>query len=101
MSIISIKDLTFTYPGAATATLRNLNLEVAEGDFLAIMGANGCGKSTLCKAMNGLIPECGKYLDLGMGRSTMYSKQDKERILADWRASGLTATSFCRIPGNP
>ncbi|WP_291290571.1 hypothetical protein, partial [Enorma sp.] len=36
-------------------------------------------------------PECGKYLDLGMGRSTMYSKQDKERILADWRASGLTA----------
>lgn len=31
----------------------------------------------------------------------MYSKQDKERILADWRASGLTATSFCRIPGNP
>lgn len=57
MSIISIKDLTFTYPGAATATLRNLNLEVAEGDFLAIMGANGCGKSTLCKAMNGLIPQ--------------------------------------------
>lgn len=57
MSIISIHDLTFTYPGAATATLRNLNLEVAEGDFLAIMGANGCGKSTLCKAMNGLIPQ--------------------------------------------
>lgn len=57
MSIISIKDLTFTYPGAASPTLRNLHLEVAEGDFLAIMGANGCGKSTLCKAMNGLIPQ--------------------------------------------
>lgn len=57
MSIISIKDLTFTYPGAASPTLRNLSLEVAEGDFLAIMGANGCGKSTLCKAMNGIIPQ--------------------------------------------
>ena len=47
MSIISIKDLTFTYPGAHDATLRHLDLEVEEGDFLAIMGANGCGKSTL------------------------------------------------------
>lgn len=57
MSIISIKDLTFTYPGAARPTLLHLDLEVEEGDFLAIMGANGRGKSTLCKAMNGLIPQ--------------------------------------------
>ena len=57
MPIISIHDLTFTYPGAEKPTLRNLDLEVAEGDFLAVMGANGCGKSTLCKAINGLIPQ--------------------------------------------
>lgn len=57
MPIISIHDLTFTYPGAEKPTLRNVDLEVAEGDFLAVMGANGCGKSTLCKAINGLIPQ--------------------------------------------
>ena len=57
MSAVSLRDVTFTYPGAAAPALRHVNLEVAEGDFLAIMGANGCGKSTLCKTMNGLIPQ--------------------------------------------
>lgn len=31
----------------------------------------------------------------------MYSKEDRERILADLAASGLTAAAFARIPGNP
>lgn len=57
MSAVTLRDVTFTYPGAAAPTLRHVNLDVAEGDFLAIMGANGCGKSTLCKTMNGLIPQ--------------------------------------------
>ncbi len=57
MSAVTLEDVTFTYPGAAAPTLRNVCLDVPEGDFLAIMGANGCGKSTLCKTMNGLIPQ--------------------------------------------
>ncbi len=56
MSIIEIRDLTYTYPGAETPTLRGVDLEIERGDFLAIVGNNGCGKSTLCKVMNGLIP---------------------------------------------
>lgn len=56
MNIIEISDLTYTYPGASRPTLNHLNLNVEKGDFLAIIGNNGCGKSTLCKAMNGLIP---------------------------------------------
>ena len=57
MSAVTLTDVTFTYPGAAAPTLRHVDLDVPEGDFLAIMGANGCGKSTLCKTMNGLIPQ--------------------------------------------
>lgn len=56
MSIIEIKDLTFTYPGASQPTLNHVELKIEKGDFIAIVGNNGCGKSTLCKAMNGLIP---------------------------------------------
>ena len=56
MNIIEISDLTYTYPGASRPTLNHLNLNVEKGDFLAIIGNNGCGKSTLCKTMNGLIP---------------------------------------------
>lgn len=35
--------------------LKNINLKIYEGDFIAIMGENGCGKTTLAKHMNGLI----------------------------------------------
>ena len=54
--MINIKNLTFTYPGAEKPNLKNVCLEVEKGDFLAIIGNNGCGKSTLCKTLNGLIP---------------------------------------------
>ena len=56
MNVIEIENLTFSYPGASVPTLNQLSLTVEAGDFLAIVGNNGCGKSTLCKAMNGLIP---------------------------------------------
>ena len=54
--MIRIEDLTFTYPGAEQETLSHISLHVEKGDFLAVIGNNGCGKSTLCKALNGLIP---------------------------------------------
>ncbi len=54
--MIEIKDLTFTYPGADKENLKGINLIIERGDFIAIIGNNGCGKSTLCKTLNGLIP---------------------------------------------
>lgn len=56
MNAIEIQNLTYSYPGASKPTLTNISLQVEKGDFLAIVGNNGCGKSTLCKALNGLIP---------------------------------------------
>lgn len=56
MGKIEIEHLTFTYPGAKEPTLRDVSVCIEEGDFVAIVGNNGCGKSTLCKTLNGLIP---------------------------------------------
>ena len=54
--IISLKNVTFTYPGSAEPALSGVTLDVDRGDFLAVIGANGSGKSSLCKTFNGLIP---------------------------------------------
>ncbi|WP_078431424.1 ABC transporter ATP-binding protein [Metabacillus halosaccharovorans] len=54
--VISIENVTFTYPSEEEAILRNMNVTVEQGEFLAIIGGNGSGKSTLCKLLNGLIP---------------------------------------------
>ena len=56
MNIIEVQNLTYSYPAAKEPVLKNLSLEIEKGDFLAIVGNNGCGKSTLCKTLNGLIP---------------------------------------------
>lgn len=53
---IDISGVTFTYPGSEVPVLSDATLAVEQGSFLAIVGGNGCGKSTLCKLFNGLIP---------------------------------------------
>lgn len=56
MNKIEIRNLSFTYPGSDKKILDNINLDIEEGDFIAIIGNNGSGKSTFCKCINGLIP---------------------------------------------
>ncbi|WP_413373746.1 ABC transporter ATP-binding protein [Paenibacillus taichungensis] len=54
---ISIQNVIFTYPGSEEPVLNGASLELPRGSFTAIIGGNGCGKSTLCKLFNGLIPQ--------------------------------------------
>jgi multiple sugar transport system ATP-binding protein len=50
---ISIKDLTLNF--GAVSVLKQLNLDVAEGEFIVLLGPSGCGKSTLLNCLAGLL----------------------------------------------
>ncbi len=56
MPKVVVEDLWFRYRGAEDWTLRGISVEIDEGEFVAIMGPTGAGKSTLCLTLNGVIP---------------------------------------------
>ncbi len=58
MSLIKVCDVTKTYKGGdgVVEALKAINLELAEGEFLALMGPSGSGKSTLLSVLGGLNP---------------------------------------------
>jgi phosphonate transport system ATP-binding protein len=53
--VITFEDASVTYPGGVQA-LKNLSLQLGEGEFVVIVGLSGAGKSTLIRAVNGLVP---------------------------------------------
>ncbi|MGP1587505.1 MAG: energy-coupling factor transporter ATPase [Treponemataceae bacterium] len=55
-NLISVKNLSFSYENSQKQALSNINLDVYEGEYIAILGTNGSGKSTLAKLIFGLLP---------------------------------------------
>ncbi len=54
MSVIEAKNLVFRYSESSEAALKNVSLTVEEGEFVAVLGHNGSGKSTFAKHLNGI-----------------------------------------------
>jgi energy-coupling factor transport system ATP-binding protein len=65
--VIQFKDVTFRYPDSPDPVLKNLDLEVEAGEFIAILGHNGSGKSTIAKLCNAILtPTEGTVLVKGL-----------------------------------
>ena len=56
MPIITLHDVSYTYPAAAQPALQRVSLAIDEGEFVLVCGSSGGGKSTLLRAINGLVP---------------------------------------------
>jgi energy-coupling factor transport system ATP-binding protein len=56
MAIVNLENVTYKYPLTDSPVLKGINLQVKEGEFIAVIGPNGAGKSTLCYTIAGFIP---------------------------------------------
>ncbi|MBO5317981.1 MAG: energy-coupling factor transporter ATPase [Oscillospiraceae bacterium] len=85
---VSVEHLSYSYPGVdntpGVAVFEDLSLTVEQGSFVAVLGGNGCGKSTLAKHFNAILLPCGgKVYVCGMDTS------DEEKIIPIRRSMGM------------
>jgi ABC-type multidrug transport system fused ATPase/permease subunit len=85
-------NVSFTYPAASDAVLKNISFRLQRGERLAIVGANGVGKSTLVKLMCGFYkPDSGAILLNGIPMGEYYT--DEVRALFS-----VLFQEFCEYP---
>jgi energy-coupling factor transporter ATP-binding protein EcfA2 len=82
MAIVNLQDVTYKYPLTETPALQNINLQVNEGEFLAIIGPNGAGKSTLCYTLAGFVPHFFKGELSGLVE--VLGKESLNATLSEW-----------------
>lgn len=85
---IQVEHLNYCYPGVddtpGIAVFTDLSLKIEEGSFVAVLGSNGCGKSTLAKHFNAILLPCGgKVYVCGMDSS------NEEKLIAIRRSVGM------------
>lgn len=87
-AFVSLTDLTLSY--GQTVAVPNLNLDIVEGELIALLGPSGCGKTTTMRAIAGLLtPSSGRIFIDGA---------DVTRTPANKRGIGLVFQSYALFP---
>lgn len=76
-----IRDLSFRYNSRSAPAIKDINLELHPGEVLLLAGSSGCGKTTLMRCINGLIPEA--YHGEMTGDILLYGENVRGKNLAD------------------
>jgi len=96
VAVLRLENLTKRYRSDRPPIFENLNLDVGPGEYLAIMGESGVGKSTLLNVLAGLdVPDTGRVLFEGLDMSAM---DDDATTLLRRRAVGFVFQAFHVLP---
>ncbi len=82
MAIVNLQNVTYKYPLTDAPALQKINLQVNEGEFLAVVGPNGAGKSTLCYTIAGFVPHFFKGEITGVVE--VAGKESSKSSLPEW-----------------
>ena len=76
---ISMRDVTVRYPNGVVG-LKGINLDIAAGEMVAIVGLSGSGKSSLIRTINGLVPVTSGQLTVGSHEVASANKRELRRM---------------------
>jgi energy-coupling factor transport system ATP-binding protein len=79
-SPLAVENLAFRYRDRQTAAIHDISFSASPGEILLIAGASGCGKTTLIRAINGLVPR--SYKGELTGKVLIYGKETTDWKLA-------------------
>jgi ABC-type nitrate/sulfonate/bicarbonate transport system ATPase subunit len=104
MAAIDVRGVSHTFPGdPPVASLRNVHLSVAEGEFVSIVGPSGCGKSTLLRILAGLLlPTAGEAAIEGnrqTGKPGAAAYMPQGGVLLPWLRALPNAVLGARLAG--
>ena len=102
MASVTYDNATRIYPGATTPSVDKLNLEIADGEFLVLVGPSGSGKSTALRMLAGLEDTNEGHIRIGDRDVTHVSPKDRDIAMvfqnyAPVSYTHLTLPTICSV----